>query len=251
MVVANYRGAILDLIGGEIGFGDEASPFSHCGGDGAGDIAVVEVAGAGREAAEGGGEDGLLEGVALLVEVAVALKDVGRLGETGEAFGAEIAGLFSGEDVAASGETDGWCHVLGEGEPAEVLLGVDESGDSSGDAGGLVADEGHIGDDVALGVEVHVTRGGGGSFFAVVDEMVFKCVTVAVTDQHEAATAEISGLRVDDGKGKADGDCGVHGVAAPLEDLDAGIGGVVLDGDDHGVAGANGCETGLLGEGEG
>ncbi len=69
-----------------------------------------------------------------------------------------------------------------------------------------------------------------------------------VADEHEAAAAEIAGLGVDDGEGEADGYGGVDGVAALLQDVDAGVGGVVLDGDDHGVGGGDG-DLGLEGDG--
>ena len=62
---------------------------------------------------------------------------------------------------------------------------------------------------------------------------------VVVADEHEAASAEVAGEGVDDGEGEADGYGCVDGVAALLEDFDAGVGGVVLDGDDHGVLGAD------------
>ena len=145
------------------------------------------------------------------------------------------AGFGVGEGVAFGGELDGGGHVLGEGEFAVVFLRVGEAGDGAGDSAGLVADEGHAGDDVALGVEVHVAGGGGGGFFAVVEEVGLAGV---VADEHEAAAADVSCGGVDDGEGEADGYGGVDGVAALLEDFDAGVGGVVLDGDDHGVLGA-------------
>ena len=59
-----------------------------------------------------------------------------------------------------------------------------------------------------------------------------------VADEHEAAAADVSGCGIDDGKGETDGYGCVNGVAAGFEDFDAGIGGVVLDGDDHRVLGA-------------
>ena len=68
-----------------------------------------------------------------------------------------------------------------------------------------------------------------------------------VADEHEAASAEVSGEGIDDGEREADGYGCIDGVAALLEDGDAGVGGVVLDGDDHGVLGACGLEVGLLG----
>ena len=71
---------------------------------------------------------------------------------------------------------------------------------------------------------------------------------VVVADEHEAAAAEVSSCGVDDGEGKADGDGCVDGVAALLQDGKAGVGGVVVDGDDHGVFGADRL-VGLLREG--
>lgn len=173
----------------------------------------------------------------MLVEVAVALEDFGRDGEAGEVAALEGVGLFGGEGVAFAGELDGRGHVLREGEFAEVLLRVGEPGDGAGDSAGLVADEGHAGDDVALRVEVHVAAGGGGSLLAVVEEVG---PAVLVADEHEAAAADVARCRVDDGEGEADGHGCIDGIAALLEDGDAGVGGVVVDADDHGVPGAGG-----------
>ncbi len=63
---------------------------------------------------------------------------------------------------------------------------------------------------------------------------------VLLPDEHEAASAEIAGEGINDGEGKADGDGCIDGIAALLEDGEAGVGGVVLNGDDHGVPGADG-----------
>jgi len=71
-----------------------------------------------------------------------------------------------------------------------------------------------------------------------------------VADEHEAATADVASLGVDDGEGEAYGYGGVDGVAALLEDGEASVGGVVVDGDDHRVAGADGLVR-LGGEGRG
>src|ERR1700679_987277 len=116
-----------------------------------------------------------------------------------------------------------------------MFLGVGEARYGAGDAAGLVADEGHAGDDVALGVEVHVARGGGWGFFAVVEEVSFALV---VADEHEASAADVACGGIDDGESEADGYGCVDGVAALLEDFDAGVGGVVLGGGDHRVLGA-------------
>ncbi len=70
-----------------------------------------------------------------------------------------------------------------------------------------------------------------------------------VADEHEAAAAEVSGEGIGDGEGEVHGYGGIDCVAALLEDFDAGVGGVVLDGDDHGVLGASGFfGGGCLGE---
>ena len=100
-----------------------------------------------------------------------------------------------------------------------------------------VADDAGVGDDIALGVEVHVGGGGERRFLAVVDEDVFAGVLV---DEHESAAADVAGKRVDDGEREADGDGSIDGVAAFLQDLNAGVGGEVMDGDDHGVRLAHG-----------
>lgn len=123
-----------------------------------------------------------------------------------------------------------------------MFLRVGQAGDGAGDSAGLVADERHAGDDVAFRVEVHVARGGCGGLFTVVEEVSFAAV---VADEHEASAADVSGCRVDDGESKADGYGCVDCVAALLEDGYAGVGGVVLDGDDHGVFGADGFFGGL------
>jgi hypothetical protein len=179
----------------------------------------------------------LFEDVARFVEVSVALEDLCGRGEAGEVLALQVSGFGFREDEAFGGEFDGGGHVLREGEFAVVFLRVGEAGDGAGNSAGLVADEGHAGDDVALGVEVHVAGSGGRSFFAVVEEVGF---AAAVADEHEASATEVSSEGIDDGEGEVDGYGCVDGVAALFEDGDACVGGVVLDGDDHGVLGAGG-----------
>jgi len=126
-----------------------------------------------------------------------------------------------------------------------VGLRVGEAGDGAGDTRSQIADQRAAGNDVALGVEVHVTGGSSGSLLAVVEEVG---AAVLVADEHEAASAEIAGEGVGDGEGEADGHSCVHGVAALFEDGNADVACVVLNAGDHGVLGANGLEAGLLGE---
>jgi len=62
---------------------------------------------------------------------------------------------------------------------------------------------------------------------------------VFVADEHEAAAADVPRCGVDDCEGKADSHGCIDGVAALLEDLDPGVGCVVMDGHDHGVLSAD------------
>ena len=74
-------------------------------------------------------------------------------------------------------------------------------------------------------------------FFAIVDEGGFARLEV---DEHESAAADVAGHGVDHRQGKAGGDGRVDRISAGLHDLDPGVGGQVVDGDDHGVLGQHG-----------
>jgi hypothetical protein len=126
-----------------------------------------------------------------------------------------------------------------------VLLRVAEAGDGAGDAAGFIAVDGEVGDDSAGGIEIHVARGGGGGLLAIVEEMGG---AVFFADEHEAAATDVASGGVDDGKRKAGSDGCIDGVAALFEDCEAGVGCVVLYGDDHGVFGTDGFFGGGLSE---
>ena len=119
-----------------------------------------------------------------------------------------------------------------------MFFRVDEACDGAGDANGFVSDDAGIfaglRDDVALGVEIHVCGGSGGRFFAEVDEVSFPG---GVAEKKEAASAEISGLGMDDGEREAGGDGGIDSVAAGAQHLDAGARGEFVDAGDDGVPG--------------
>jgi len=53
---------------------------------------------------------------------------------------------------------------------------------------------------------------------------------------HEAAAAEVTGLRVGNGEHEGDGDGRVDGIAAGPQDLDTDLGGEAVDGGDHRLA---------------
>jgi len=59
-------------------------------------------------------------------------------------------------------------------------------------------------------------------------------------EEKEAAATKIAGDGMNDGERKAGGYSCVDGVAAGLEDLETGVGGEVMNADDHAVPGAGG-----------
>src|SRR6266513_1531080 len=66
----------------------------------------------------------------------------------------------------------------------------------------------------------------------------------------EAAAADVAGVRQDDFERKADGDRGVDGIAALLEDVDADLRGERVRGDDHGVRRGDGARPRGPGRGD-
>ncbi len=209
-------------------------------------LALIELIRVGDDALKRLGEVGLPEGFALLIEVSIALKDALRLRELRQIAAMKGAGLPGGKDEALLREPDGGGHVFCEGKFAESLLGVDKALHRAGDADGLVAKGRKPRNRVAGGVEIHIGRSCSGGALAEVEEIggggglsVASAVTSPVlghADQHEASAAQVSGTRIGDGQREADGNCRVDGVAALLEDGEAGVRGVVLHADDHGMA---------------
>jgi hypothetical protein len=232
------RLAIFDGICGEIGCRDETasglleSANLLCHG------ALVEAGRIFRNTGECGGEQRLFEGIARLIKIAVALKDVCGKGEFGEFLTAQSPSFFRRENKAIGGKTDGRSHVLSKGELAEVLLRVRQSGNRAGNTRSLIADQRHIGNHVAFGVEVHITAGSGWCHFAVIEEVGF---TILFSDQHKAAAAYVASRGIDDRQGKANGYSCVDCIATLFENGDASIRRFVVDGDDHGVFGACGA----------
>ncbi len=205
------------------------------------DFAVVEVAGIGGDALEGGGELGLAEGVAGLVVAAGwrGLEDSVRLGKLRKVGIAQPGGLLIGKNEAVLGELDGGGHHCLETEFAVVLFGIGEACDRAGHSDGFVTEGACVGDDVALRVEVHVARSGARCFLAIVDEEI-AFGALRKMHEHEAAAADISGDRVHDGEREAGGDRRIDRIAALLQDGDAGVRGVVMHADHHGVIGGGG-----------
>ena len=153
-----------------------------------------------------------------------------------------VEGGGDGRDaVAIGGEAASWFANIGPRQfaGAVFLLGESEAGDGAGDAAGAPAHGGGAGtgfEDVAIGAEIHVAAGGGGGGLAVVDG---DGATVGEVDHHEAAAADVSGERIDDGEGEADGDARVHGVTAFFENFHTGFGREIVNGCDHAMLGLN------------
>ena len=85
------------------------------------------------------------------------------------------------------------------------------AGDRSRHRNRPVADDAGVLDDVTLGIEVHVRRGRGRRFLAIVDEVG---LAVRKADEHESSTAQVSCLGIHHRQGETHGNGGVHGVAA-------------------------------------
>jgi hypothetical protein len=92
-------------------------------------------------------------------------------------------------------------------------------------------------DDVAVAVEVHAGRCSEWRGFAEIDE---RPAPIGELDGHEAAAADVAGRREDHAQCVADGNRGVDGVAALLQDIDADLGRKMLARDDHAVARSDG-----------
>ena len=241
---AANRLALFDFVGGEVCGGDKASAFMNGRSQFAGHGSVVEGVGIFGEAFEGAGEFRLLENFAWLIVVSVAQENAlgfGKLGEMLISF--QILRVFVGEREAIASEFDGGRHYFFDRQFAILFFGVDEASDRAGDADGSVSDDARFfagfGEDVALGIEIHVFGGGGGRFFAEVDEVSF---AVGVAQEQKSASAKVSGLGMDDGEREAGGDGGIDGVASRAQHLDSGARGELVNAGDDGMRRVGGAQ---------
>ncbi len=174
----------------------------------------------------------LLENVALLVILAVALKDAMRLGKLRQVVIVERSRRVVVEDVAVTRQPDRRLHHLLERQLAPMLLRVHQARYRAGHSDRFVAEKAHARNHVALGVKIHVGGGLGGGFLAIVEEVD---LAVGPAKEQEAASADVAGLGKHYGKGEADCDCRVYGVAALSHDRNAGLGCVGLQRSYHGL----------------
>ena len=128
MEAADDGRALDDGVLGQVFKGKQRTALAEIGDQLMGYFAMVEVLGIGGDAAEGAGQFGLTEGLALLVEFPVALEDAFGVGEEGEVGIAEFMSLFGGELKALGGQPDGRGDDAPQAKLAVLALGVDQAG---------------------------------------------------------------------------------------------------------------------------
>ena len=115
-----------------------------------------------------------------------------------------------------------------------MLLGIDQALDRARHAGGQVADDAELRDDIALCILIHRLAGLGGSLLAKVEKVG---LTVVQANEHEAAAAEITRGRMHDRERES----GCHGrvdrIASRAHHLDTGLGRETVDARDHAMLG--------------
>src|SRR5216683_5025692 len=99
-----------------------------------------------------------------------------------------------------------------------------------------VADDGSLLIQLAV-LDVHVAGSFVGGDLAIVEE---GSAAIGQAHQHESATADIAGRRLDNREREGHRDCRIHGIAPAFEDFDAGFGAELLVGGNHRVGAADG-----------
>ena len=130
-------------------------------------------------------------------------------------------------------EFDGRLHQGVPLQPTMTLVRFPKAGDRARHADGAMTGQAEAVDHLAVLVEVHVARGGGGRDLAIVEE---RGLAVHVRE-HEAAAAQIAGFRVRDGQRERARDGGIDGIAAGLEDAGGGFGAIAVRHRDGGLRG--------------
>ena len=124
----------------------------------------------------------------------------------------------------AFGPVDGGLNHLGAAQLLRPVMvqRVEQALHLAGHRRGQAAFDRGIADGAAPLIElVHVRRGGSRGSRAEVDDHRF--LHAGQLDDHEAAAADARGVRLEDAQRETRGDGGVDGVAAHLQDLDAGL----------------------------
>ena len=197
---------------------DEAAAPLHLGDDEVGHAAPVEAVGAVvADDLEGAAEVRLAQHAAGDGGRAVGQEAGPRGGEQRQAralVGDRLAPvLVHHEAVAREADRRLDSRWRREADP-ELPVCLDQAGHRAGHACRQMSGDASLGR-LAVFIEVHVAAGARGGGLAVVESLDR---AVAESDDHEPAAAEVAGLRMNDGQGKADRDGRVHRVAPPAQD---------------------------------
>jgi hypothetical protein len=136
------------------------------------------------------------------------------------------------QHITFIGQLDGRRHHLGAGHGAVFLQHLFHAHHGAGHADRLVAMDGKAGDDIAVGVQIHVGAGGRRRFFAEVDKGV---LAVGEMDSGEAAAANIAAAGMHHRERIAHRHRGIDRVAARGQDFRARLGGVALGAHRHAI----------------
>ena len=221
----------------QIGQRDQAAVAGHRFGEFLRRLAFVEFLRAVlRDAVQRARELGLRQSVAgvpispVLLEDALGFRVLRQVAGALQRFRQRIAHWETLRRQGGSGFNE-----IGPFAAAVFAMSQLESAHGAGNAGGFPAVQAFAGG-LSGSIQIHVARGFLGSALAKIDE---GGTAVGETDQHESAAAQVSGVGMRHGERESDGDRGVHGIAAVLQDLDAHVGRQRLLRAHHGVAGAN------------
>ena len=107
---------------------------------------------------------------------------------------------FFADRETVLGELNRGRHHVGKFQLAVGFQREFEASDGARHRDGFVADDGELFVERAVGLDVHVARGFAGCDFAIIKE---RGVSIGQTDEHEAAAADVSGGRFDDGQRKS------------------------------------------------
>ena len=150
------------------------------------------------------------------------------------------AGQLRRDGVALPRQLDRRGHHVGQLHRAVFFQRMGQPGDGAGDADRQMGVERAVGDHLALLVEIHVAESLGRGHLAEVAGDVL--AALGVMDDHEAAAADIAGVRQHHRQGEADGHRRIDRIAAAPEDVDADLGRQPVFGGHHPVLAADGIE---------
>ena len=212
--------ALLGLIGGQVGFGNQSAIGLHRSGQFSCGLALVEtVAAFLLDALERFGQVGLLPDFTRLVGRAAFFEKLLRAGRVpGKILfiKVKLARQAFAQRKTFLRQLDGRFEQVLHLFAAEPLMGKEEAGDRSRHAHGQIAFVvGRLGV-LAVCIEEHVFGGRRRGLFAEVEGGDF---ALSRADNHEPPAADVARRRQSHRQGEPGGDGGVHRVAALLENF--------------------------------